>query len=371
MRKCKKVVALLVAILMLSVFVAGCGGADKEKAGDKQDQAEKFKVGFIYIGIPGDAGWTYTHDQARKYLEDKMPDVETVYLEQVPEGADAERSLEQLVQQGCKLIFANSFGFGDAVMEVAKKHPDVKFMHCSGLETADNVGTYFGRIYQTRYLSGMVAGKMTKSNTLGYVAAYSIPEVVRGINAFTLGAQSVNPDVKVKVVWTNTWLDPAKVKDAAKSLLEQGCDVITQHQDTYTPLQAAEEAGAFAIGYHSDMSKFAPEAHLTSPVWNWGPFYVETVQAVMDGTWKPEAYWGGINDGVVGLAPISDKVSADVKKMVSDEEQAIRDGKQYIFVGPLKAQDGSVKVPEGKEMTDEEMLSFDWFVAGVEGQIQK
>lgn len=368
MRKCKKVVALLVAVLMLSTFVAGCGG--QQKAAD-QPKTDKIKVGFIYIGVPGDAGWTYTHDQGRQYLEEKMPNVETVYLEQVPEGADAERSLEQLVQKGCKLIFATSFGFGDAVMQVAQKHPDVIFMHCSGLQTAENVGTYFGRIYQMRYLSGIVAGKMTKSNTLGYVAAFPIPEVVRGINAFTLGAQSVNPDVKVKVVWTNTWIDPAKVKDAAKSLLEQGCDVIAQHQDTYTPQQAAEEAGAYAIGYHSDMHKFAPNANLTSPVWNWGEYYVATVKSVMDGTWKNDAYWGGVNDGVVALAPISDKVPADVKQLVADKEKAIKDGKLYIFEGPLKAQDGTEKVAAGQKMTDKEMLSFDWFVAGVEGQIKQ
>ena len=178
-----------------------------------------------------------------------------------------------------------------------------------------NVSTYFGRIYQARYLSGMVAGAMTKNNSLGYVAAYRIPEVVRGINAYTLGAQAVNPNVKVKVVWTKTWFDPTKEKEAAKSLLETGCDVIAQHQDTPSAQQAAEEAGKYSIGYNSDMSKFAPNANLTSPVWNWGPYYVKTVKAVMDGTWKSEAYWGGLEDGIVDLAPISDKVPADIKQV--------------------------------------------------------
>ncbi|WP_276619903.1 BMP family ABC transporter substrate-binding protein [Syntrophomonas wolfei] len=368
MRKSKLGILMLVLALLL-VFTAGCGGqAEKDKG---QADTEKIKVGFIYIGVPGDAGFTYSHDQGRQYLEKEIPEIETAILENVHEGADVERSLEQLIQDGCNIIVANSFGYGDAVLAVAKKYPDVKFLHCSGLDTEKNVSTYFGRIYQARYLSGMVAGAMTKNNSLGYVAAYKIPEVVRGINAYTLGAQAVNPNVKVKVVWTNTWFDPTKEKEAAKSLLETGCDVIAQHQDTPSAQQAAEEAGKYSIGYNSDMSKFAPNANLTSPVWNWGPYYVKTVKAVMDGTWKSEAYWGGLEDGIVDLAPISDKVPADIKKQVEAKKKEMTDKEWDVFTGPIKAQDGTVKVPEGKKMTDAEMLSFDWFVAGVEGNIGK
>jgi len=364
--KMKKLGALILVMVFMLVFVGGCASQAKKDEAKQQDKAEKFKVGFIYIGSPGDAGWTFTHDQGRKYLESKMPEVETIYLENVPEGADAERSITQLVQQGCKLIFTTSFGFGDATLEVAKKYPDVVFMHCSGGKTAPNVGTYFGKIEQMRYLSGMIAGKMTRSNTLGYVAAYKIPEVVRGINAFTLGAQSVNPAVKVKVVWTNDWVDANKAKEAAKSLLEGGADVITQHVDAPSPQIAAEEAGKYAIGYHSDMRNYAPQGSLTAPVWNWGDYYVATTKAVMNKTWKSEAYWGGADQGVVALAPISDKVPADVKQLVAEKEAAIKEGKFDVFAGPIKAQDGTIKVPEGQKLSDTSLLNDTWFVAGVE-----
>ncbi len=369
--KLRKLTAFLLVALFLSVFVVGCGGQSKvkDKAADDTAKKDKLKVGFVYIGTPGDAGWTYTHDQGRKYLEKELPEVETFALENVPEGADAERSIDQLVQQGCKIVFTTSFGFGDATIEVAKKYPDVVFMHASGINTAKNVGTYFGKIEQMRYLTGIVAGKMTKTNTLGYVAAYDIPEVVRGINAFTLGAQSVNPNVKVKVVWTHNWIDANLAKQAANSLIETGADVITQHVDATSPQIAAEEAGKYAIGYHSDMSSYAPNVSLTAAVWNWGPYYVKTVKSVMNKTWKSEAYWGGADQGIIGLAPISAKVPDDVKKLVAEKQEAIKTGKLDIFAGPLKAQDGSFKVKAGQKMTDGEILSFNWFVAGVDGKI--
>jgi len=373
--KLKKLVVLLLTFSLLAAFTAGCGGnkpdENKEKAGGTEKP--KLKIGWIYIGVPGDAGWTYAHDQARQAMEQELASevtIESKILENVPEGADAERSIEQLAQDGCQIIIANSFGYGDALLEVAKKYPDIKFLHCSGLKTAENVSTYFGRMYQARYLSGIVAGKMTTNNTIGYVAAVPIPEVIRGINAFTLGAQSVNPDVKVKVVWTNTWFDPAKEKDAAKSLLEAGCDIIAQHQDTPSPQQAAQEAGKLSIGYNCDMSKFAPDAHLTSPIWNWKDYYVKTVRAVLDGTWKSESYWGGMEDGIVGLAPLSSKVPEDVVKLVEDKKNQIINKEWDVFTGPIKAQDGTLKVKEGQKLTDEEMLSMDWFVAGVEGTLQ-
>ena len=366
----KKLGSFILLFAFLSVFVVGCGGTskDKDKAGGDA-QKEKFKVGFVYIGTPGDAGWTYTHDQGRKYLAKELPEVETFFLENVPEGADAERSINQLAQQGCKVIFTTSFGFGDATIEVAKKYPDIVFMHASGIQTADNVGTYFGKIEQMRYLTGIVAGKMTKTNTLGYVAAYDIPEVVRGINAYTLGAQSVNPDVKVKVVWTHNWIDANLAKQATDSLIEDGADVITQHVDATSPQIAAEEKKVWAIGYHSDMKTYAPNYSLTSSVWNWGPYYVDVVKSVMNNTWKTGAYWAGAEAGIIDLAPISDKVPADVKELVVAKQADIKSGKLDIFAGPLKAQDGTIKVKEGQKMTDGEILGFNWFVAGVDGKI--
>lgn len=362
-----KVKFLVALSLVLMLLAAGCG---KQPANNAQG-TEKTKVAFIYVGPIGDGGWSFAHNEGRLFLEKEVPNLETTYIESVPENAaDAERVLTDLAEQGNKIIFATSFGYMDSVIKVAEKYPDVTFLHCSGYKTAANVGTYFGRMYQARYLSGIVAGKSTKTNTIGYVAAFPIPEVVRGINAFTLGVRSVNPEAKVRVVWTSTWLDPAKEKDAAVTLLNTGADVITQHQDTPGPMQAAQEKGAYGVGYNSDMSKFAPNAVLTTPVWNWGPYYVNTVKAVLDGTWKNDQYWGPMSDGIVGLAPYGPMVSEDVKAAVESKKQEILNGSFDVFDGPIKDQTGKVKVAEGSKMTDAEMLSFDWFVEGVEGSVQ-
>lgn len=380
MFKNKKMFTLIALLLVLTLAVAGCGGGQaqqtEQKPGTEQKQgeekkpgAEKLKVAFIYVGPVGDAGWSYAHDQGRKYLVEQLPNVETTYQESVPEGADAERVITELVEKGNKIIFATSFGYMDAMLKVAQKYPDVVFLHCSGYKTAKNMGTYFGRMYQARYLSGIVAGKSTKTNTIGYVAAHPIPEVIRGINAFTLGVRSVNPKATVKVVWTNTWYDPAKEKDAAKSLLDAGADVIAQHQDTPGPQQAAQEKGAYSVGYNTDMRPFAPKAVLTSPVWNWGPYYVKTVKAVMDGTWKSEQYWGPMSDKIVDLAPYGEMVKDDVKQLVEAKKKQILDGSWDVFTGPIKDQKGTVKVAEGSKMSDKEMLEFNWFVEGVEGTI--
>lgn len=368
--------SLFIALVVVLLFaVVGCSsGKPAEKSGNASQEAEKgekFKVGFIYIGPVGDAGWTYAHDLGRKYLEEKMPDVETIYVENVPESSDAERVLTELAQKGAKVIFATSFGYMDYVLNVAKKFPDVVFLHCSGYKTAPNVGTYFGKIEEPRYLSGIIAGKMTKVNKIGYVAAHPIPEVIRGINFFTMGVRSVNPNATVKVVWTNTWYDPAAEKEAAKGLLDAGVDVIAQHQDTPGPQQAAQEKGVYGIGYNTNMIQFAPKANLTSPIWNWGPYYVKTVEAVKNGTWKTEQYWGGMADGVVDLGEINSIVPDDVKKLVEEKKQAILKGELNIFTGPIKDQSGQVKVQDGQKMTDEEVLNMNWFVEGVEGTIPK
>ncbi len=379
--KSKLRITLLLTGLILSLVIgaAGCGGqktATENKTAPTEQKTEtpkenKFKVAFIYVGPVGDAGWSYSHDQGRKYLEKELPNVETTYVESVPEGADSERVLTELAEKGNKVIFATSFGYMDPVQKVAAKYPDVVFLHATGFKTAKNAGTYFGREYQARYLSGIAAGKQTKSNIIGYVAAHPIPEVVRGINAFTLGVQSVNPKVKVKVVWTNTWYDPATEKEAAKSLLGAGADVIAMHQDTPGPMQAAEEKGAFAVSYHTDMRAFAPKAVLTGPVWNWGPYYVKTVKAVMDGAWKTEQYWGTMADGIIDLGPYGPMVTEETKALIAKQKAAIVKGEWDVFTGPIKDQKGQVKVPAGQKMSDKEMLEFNWFVEGVEGTIPK
>jgi basic membrane protein A len=330
-----------------------------------QAAAEEMKVGFVYVSPIGDAGWSYAHDKGRLKVEE-MDGVKTSFVEAVAEGPDSERVMLNMARKGYDVIFATSFGYMDPMLKVAKQFPDVTFMHCSGFKTAENMGNYFGRMYQARYLSGMVAGAMTKSNTLGYVAAFPIPEVIRGINAFTLGAQSVNPDVTVRVVWTKTWYDPATEKEAAKSLLDVEADVIAQHQDSPGPQEAAQEKGVYSIGYNSDMSAFAPKAHLTAPIWNWGPFYVDTIEKVKAGTWKAEAHWPGLADGIVDLAPMSDMVPKDVQDQVMARKQAIKGGEK-VFIGPIKDQKGVEKVPAGSAMSDGDMLGMTWFVQGVVG----
>lgn len=378
----RRILSSLVGAVLVVGMLAGCGGKTgtqasktptaEQPAATAPTKADKLKVAFVYVGPVGDAGWTWSHDQGRKAVEKELGDkVQTTFIESVPEGADSERVFEELVQKGNKVIFGTSFGYMDPMLAVAKRHPDVFFYHATGFKVAPNLSTYFGRAYQARYLSGIVAGLQTKKNTIGYVAAHPIPEVIRGINAFTLGARSVNPNVKVKVVWTNTWYDPAKEKDAAKSLLDVGADVIGMHQDTPGPLQAAEEKGAWAVGYHSDMSKFAPKAFLTAPVWTWGPYYVSQVKAVMDGKFKSEQYWGPMKDGIITLAPIASFAHADAKKKVEEFSAKILAGSWDVFTGPIKDQSGKERVAKDARMTDEQMLSFDWFVEGVEGTIPK
>jgi basic membrane protein A len=336
---------------------------------------EKTKVAFVYVGPIGDAGWTWAHDQGRLALMQNVPNVETAYQESVPENpADAERVIRDFAQKGFKIIVTTSFGYMDPTINVAKDFPNTVFIHISGYKTADNVGTAFGKIEEPRYVSGLVAGKMSASGNLGYVAAFPIPEVIRGINAFTLGVRKSNPNAKVKVVWTNTWFDPQKERAAAEALLDGGADVIAQHQDTTGPQLAAEAKGKYGVGYDADMSKFAPKAVLTSPIWNWGVFYTDLVKQVQAGTWKTNQYWGGWKDGLVDLAPFGPMVTADVKTMADAEIAKFKSGEETIFTvfaGPLKDQTGAEKVPSGKSMTGEELLSMDWFVEGVEGTIQK
>ncbi len=363
---------MIVGILVISTLLSGCGAkaSNADSNSEKKGSNKKPKVGFIYIGPIGDGGWSYAHNEGRLYLEKELG-VETIYKESVPENQEVEKVMRDMIDQGATIIFATSLGYMDHVINVAKEYPNVKFFHCSGQKTAENVSTYFGRMYEARYLSGIVAGLKTKSDKIGYVAAYSIPEVVRGINAFTLGVQSVNPDAKVAVRWTHTWYDPAKEKEAAKALIDEGADVIAQHQDTAGPQQAAEEMGKFSIGYNSDMKDKAPKAYMTAPMWNWGPFYVEQVKSVMDGSFKSQNYWPGLESGIIKLAPLTENAPKEAQAKVDEMQKKIIDGSYKVFTGPIKDQDGKLRVQKGQVPSDKELLSMDWFVEGVEGKIEK
>ncbi len=330
----------------------------------------KIKAAFVYVSPVGDAGWTFAHDNGRKALEKALPYVKTTFTEMVPEGAESERVITQYVRKGYNLLFTTSFGYMDPTINVAKRNPNVVFMHCGGFKTAKNVGTYFGRMYQPRFLTGIAAGKMTKSNIIGYVAAYPIPEVIRGINAFTLGVRSVNPGAKVHVVWTQTWYDPAKEREAGESLLDINADVIAQHQDSPGPQQAAEKRGRYSVGYNTNMAPFAPNAHLTAPIWNWAVIYKKVAQEVRKGTWKSYQYWGSMKDGVVDIAPFGKMVPQAVKDLVNRKKAEIVAGKFDIFEGPIKDQSGKVRLASGR-MADGAMLSMTFFVQGVVGTIPK
>ncbi len=370
----KRIFTVLLIALLAITLVVGCSKpapAPNPAPGPEPNKPEETIVGFVYIGPPGDGGWTYAHDEGRKYLEKELSSlgVKTIYKENVPEDQQSEKVMRDMIDQGAKIIFAASFGYMDHMEKVSKEFPDVKFMHCSGYKSGPNFGNYFGRIEEPRYLSGIIAGLKTKTNKIGYVGAFDIPEVVRGINAFTLGAQSVNPDVEVIVKWTGTWYDPATEKEAAIALLDEGVDIIAQHQDTAGPQVAAEERGKFSIGYNSDMAAMAPKAYMTAPVWNWGPYYVKQVKAVIDGTWKPEAYWGGMKDGIVELAPLTANAPEGGKEAVEKAKADILSGKLQVFAGPLVNQEGKEMVPAGSSLSDKEQLEMKWFVKGVKGKI--
>ena len=333
--------------------------------------ADKIKAGFIYVGPVGDHGWSYQHDQGRQAVEKALGGkVQTTFLEKVAEGPDAERALERMVRAGNKIIFATSFGYMETVLKVAKRHPDVKFEHATGYKRAKNVSTYSSRFYQGRYIIGKIAAKMSKKGMAGYIASFPIPEVVRGINAFLLGAQSVNPDFKLKVVWVNSWYDPGKEADAAKVLISQGADIITQHTDSSAPMQVAEEKGIHAFGQASDMIKFGPHAQLTAIIDNWGPYYVSRVKAVMDGTWKSTDTWGGLKEGMVVMAPYTN-MPDDVKKMAEETEAAIRDGKLDPFAGPIYDQSGKLRAKEGEALDIGALLGMNWYVKGVDDKLPK
>ncbi len=333
--------------------------------------SEKTKVGFVYVGPVGDGGWTYEHDQGRKALEAELGDkVETVYVENVPEGPDAERVMTQMALDGAKLIFTTSFGYMDPTINVAKKFPNVKFEHATGYKTAPNVSTYSARFYEGRAVQGIIAGHMTKSNVIGYIGSYPIPEVIRGINSAYIHAKKVNPDVEFKIVWAFTWFDPAKEADAANVLIEQGCDVILQHTDSTAPQAAAEKAGnVYTFGQASDMAEFGPKPRISSIIDNWAPYYIARTKAVMDGTWTSTDTWDGIGPGMVGIGEISDAVPAEVKAEALALKDSIASGAYHAFTGPLKKQDGSDWLAAGATADDGTLAGMNFYVEGLDGEI--
>lgn len=331
--------------------------------------AEKLKACWVYVGPVGDHGFSYSHDQGRLQVEKELGDkVETVFVEKVTEGPDAERAIERLAREGCKVIFTTSFGFMDPTIKVAKKFPDIKFEHATGFKRADNVATYSARFYEGRYVLGQIAAKMSKTGTAGYVVSFPIPEVIAGINSFMLGAQSVNPDFKVKIVRVSSWYDPAKEADATKVMFNQGADIIVQHTDSTAPLQIAQEQGKLGFGQSSDMAKFAPNAQLTAIVNNWGPYYVRRVQTVLDGTWSSGDTWDGMGQGMVVLAPYAN-MPDDVKAMADETVKKISSGELHPFTGPITKQDGTTVGEAGKPLADGDILSMNWYVKGVDDQL--
>ena len=332
--------------------------------------AEPLKVGFVYVGPIGDHGWTYEHDQGRLAVEEEFGDrVETSYVEKVPEGADAQRVINQLATLGHGLIFTTSFGYMNPTLRVSKDHPDVRFEHATGFKRADNLATYSARFYEGRHVIGLIAGKMTKTNTIGYVASFPIPEVIRGINAVAIAARSVNPDIQIKVVWVSSWFDPGKEADAAKTLIDQGADIIMQHTDSPAPVQVAETRGVWAFGQASNMTAFGPTAHLTSIIDNWAPYYIERTRAVLDGSWNSTDTWGGFKSGMVAMAPYNSAIPGDVVALAEAARTGIVGGTVHPFAGPLRDQSGKVVVAEGEVADDGMLLGMNFYVEGVEGSI--
>ena len=336
--------------------------------------AADIKVGFIYVGPVGDGGWTYEHDQGRKAVEAALGDrVETVYQENVPEGADAERAMTQMALQGADLIFTTSFGYMDPTINVAKKFPNVKFEHATGYKQADNVSVYSARFYEGRAVQGHIAGHMTQTNKIGYIASFPIPEVIRGINSAYLHAKQVNPDVEMNIIWVYTWFDPAKEADAANALIEQGADVILQHTDSTEPQAAAAKAGnVMTFGQACDMSEYAPWPRVSSIIDDWGPYYVARTKAVLDGTWESVSTWDGIGAGMVGIGDFSDRIPADVQASAAALRDSLADGSYHAFTGPINKQDGSAWLAAGETATDygdDGLAGMGFYVEGVEGDI--
>ncbi len=354
------------AMMAIAAGLALCSGSALAQ------KLDKVKACFVYVGPVGDFGWSYQHDQGRLEVEKALGDkVETAYLESVKEGADAERAIERFARSGCNIVFTTSFGYMDPTNRVARKYPKVKFEHATGYKREHpNVATYDSRFYEGRYVLGQIAAKMSKTGVAGYIASFPIPEVVQGINSFMLGAQSINPDFKLKIVWVNTWFDPGKEADAAKSLFDQGADILTQHTDSTAAMQVAAERGKLAFGQASDMIKFGPKTQLTSIIDDWGPYYIERVKAVLDGTWKQQATWHGMQEGHVVMADFTN-MPADVKAMAEATTAKIKSKEFHPFTGPIYKQDGSLWLKDGEVASDKVLSGLNFYVKGIDASLPK
>ena len=370
-------IAALTAVA--SAALVGCGKkeapapapAPAAAASAPAPKPEPLKIAFAYVGPVGDGGWTFAHDNARKALEKEFGDkIKTSFAENVPESADAERVIRDMATQGNKLIFGTTFGYMEPMLKIAPDFKDVKFEHATGFKTADNMRTYDSRTYEGAYMAGIIAGKMTKSNTLGVVASIPIPEVIRNINSFTLGAQSVNPKVKTKVVWVNGWFDPPKETEAATSLMNGGADVLFQNTDSPAVLKAAEAKGKRAFGWDSDMTAYGPKAHLASAVINWSPYYIKATKEALDGSWKGgTGVWWGVKEGAIDIVSIAEDVPADIKTKVADVKKGLADGTYVIWKGPITDNKGKVQIAKDAAADDKFLSGLNFYVKGVEGKI--
>ena len=364
------------ATLATAAALVGCGkkeeapAAASAPASEAAAASEPLKIAFAYVGPVGDAGWTFAHDQGRKAIEAEFGDkVKTMFVEKVPEGPEAERVIRDLVGQGNTLIFGTTFGYMEPMLKVAADNPNVKFEHATGYKTAANMRTYDSRTYEGSYMAGVIAGAMTKTNTLGVVGSIPIPEVIRNINSFTLGAQSVNPNIKTRVVWVNSWFDPPKEAEGAQSLLNQGADVLFQNTDSAAVLQTAEKAGKYAFGWDSDMRLFGPKAHLGSAIINWGPYYVKATREALDGTWSTGSVWWGVKEGAIDLVSISDVVPTDIRAKVDTIRAGLKEGTYNIWKGPIVGQDGKEVLAKDVVADDKFLGGINFYIKGVEGAI--
>jgi basic membrane protein A len=364
------------ATLATAAALVGCGkkeeapAAASAPASEAAAPSEPLKIAFAYVGPVGDAGWTFAHDQGRKAIEAEFGDkVKTMFVEKVPEGPEAERVIRDLVSQGNTLIFGTTFGYMEPMLKVAADNPNVKFEHATGYKTAANMRTYDSRTYEGAYMAGVIAGAMTKTNTLGVVGSIPIPEVIRNINSFTLGAQSVNPKIKTRVVWVNSWFDPPKEAEGAQSLLNQGADVLFQNTDSAAVLQTAEKAGKYAFGWDSDMSLFGPKAHLGSAIINWGPYYVKATREALEGKWATGGVWWGVKEGAIDLVSIPEVVPADIRAKVDTIRAGLKEGTYNIWKGPIVGQDGKEVLAKDVVADDKFLGGINFYIKGVEGSV--
>ena len=359
-------IAKKIVLVALTAAILAVGGT----AGQAADK--KTKVGFVYVGPIGDHGWSYQHNVGRLAVNNAYGDkIKTTYVESVPEGADAARVITKLARSGHKLIFTTSFGYMNPTLKVAKRFPNVKFEHATGFKPAKNIANYSARFYEGRHVVGLIAGKMTKSNTIGYVASFPIPEVIRGINATFLAARSVNPKIKIKIIWVYTWFDPGKEANAAKALIAQGADIIMQHTDSPAPLQQAQKSKVWAVGQASDMAAFGPKAQLTAIIDDWNAYYIQRTKALLDGTWKSQTVWGGFKSGMVKMAPYNKAIPANVVAMAEKAKEGIFNGTIHPFAGPIKDQKGKIRVAAGKNADDGMLLGMNFYVEGIDSKIPK